>query len=135
MVVAAGLTSVAPNALAMPNSVFNQPRNEQHIRYMIEIRVKTRMPRLVATHLTHAETRPKPYGSRAVPRGMHMFYTPDDIAVSAQTVGSVHINVSIEANPADVDKRHTIVETPAASGTARVGTKIRNKAPAPCGKP
>lgn len=85
---------------------------------------------MLATPLTHMDTRRKARGPHANPHGMHTFYTSDDMAASAQTAGSVHINVSIEANPVDVDKWRTIVETVAAPGTARVGNKkIRDKAP------
>lgn len=85
---------------------------------------------MVATHLTDAETRRKPLGPRANPRGTHMLYTSDDIAVSAQTAGSVHINVNVEANPVDVDQWRAIMETVAATSTARVRTKkVRDTAP------
>jgi hypothetical protein len=61
---------------------------------------------------------------------MHTFYASDDIAAAAQTADSVYINVSIEANPVDVDKWRTIVEAAAAPSRAPVGTKkIRGKMP------
>jgi hypothetical protein len=76
-----------------------------------------------ATPLTHRATRRKPHWPDTDPRGMHMLYTSDDIAVSAQTAGSVHINVSIDAEPVDVDKWRAIVETAAAPSAARSRTQ------------
>jgi hypothetical protein len=85
---------------------------------------------MVTTPLTHIENRRKPLGSRADPRGTHMLYASDDIAVSALTAGSVHINVSIDADPVDVDKWRAIIETLAAPTAERIGAKtVRDKAP------
>ncbi|WP_284313285.1 hypothetical protein [Labrys miyagiensis] len=46
-----------------------------------------------------------------------MLYASDDIAVSALTAGSVHVDVSIDADPVDVDKWRAIMQTLAASTT------------------
>ncbi|MGE4306788.1 MAG: hypothetical protein AB7E24_22475 [Novosphingobium sp.] len=59
-----------------------------------------------------------------------MLYASRDIAVSALTASSVHIDVSIDADPVNVDKWRAIVETVAAPTRARVSTqKVRDKAP------
>jgi hypothetical protein len=85
---------------------------------------------MVTTPLIDAESRRKPHGPHANPRRKHMLYTSDDIAVSAKTAGSVHIEVCIDANQVDVDKWRAIVETVAAPTGARVRTKkVRDKAP------
>ncbi|ENN83813.1 hypothetical protein RHSP_83001 (plasmid) [Rhizobium freirei PRF 81] len=52
-----------------------------------------------------------------------MLYASDDIAVSALTAGSVRINVSIDADPADVDKWRAIIESDNATTAVRVATK------------
>ncbi|MGO8048344.1 hypothetical protein ACC713_36635, partial [Rhizobium johnstonii] len=41
----------------------------------------------------------------------HILYTSRDITVSALTAGSIHVNVSIYADPADIDKWRAIVES------------------------
>lgn len=81
---------------------------------------------MAATPLPHSENRRKPHGLRA---DTHMLYTSRDITVSALTAGSVHVNVSIDADPADVDKWRAIVESDVAI-TAQAKTKqIRDKVP------
>jgi hypothetical protein len=58
-----------------------------------------------------------------------MLYTSDNIAVSALSAGSVHIDVSINADPGDVDKWRGIIESKTAATTARVTTEgVRDKA-------
>ncbi len=85
---------------------------------------------MVATPLTHMENRRKPHGACADPHGTHMLYTSDDIAVSALTAGSVYINVSINADPADVDKWRAIIESDTATTAARAETRqARDKVP------
>lgn len=68
---------------------------------------------MVATPLRHPGNRRKPHGPRADPHDTHMLYASRDIAVSTLTAGSVHVNVSIDADPVDVDKWRAIVESDA----------------------
>jgi hypothetical protein len=85
---------------------------------------------MVATPLTQVETRRKPHGQRTDPHGTHMLYTSDNIAVSALTAGSVHINVSINADPVDVDKWRGIVDAGTTASSTRSRTQqVRDKAP------
>ncbi len=78
---------------------------------------------MVATPLSHMENRRKPHGPRADPHGTHMLYASDDIAVSALTAGSVRINVSVNADPADVDKWRAIIESDDVTTAVRVATR------------
>lgn len=81
---------------------------------------------MLATPLSQIEARRKPHG----PHGVHTLYTSNDMAASAQTAGLIHIDVSIEANPVDVEKWQMVVESVAATGTVRgAAKKIRDNAP------
>lgn len=83
---------------------------------------------MVATPLAHTETPRKTPGPHADPNRNHMFYKSDEIAASAQTTGSVHINLYIDANPVIADEWRAIIETATTSNTARVKTRVRDKA-------
>jgi hypothetical protein len=57
-----------------------------------------------------------------------MLYASEDIAVSALTAGSVYINVSINADPAEVDKWRAVLESDAATPAAPTEARqVRDK--------
>lgn len=83
-----------------------------------------------ATSLTQGEIRRKPHGPRTDLHGSHVLYTSDNIAVSALTAGSVHINVSIHADPGEVDKWRGIIESgTTVTTTGAMSEQVRDKAP------
>ena len=85
---------------------------------------------MVATPMSHIQGPRKPRGPRADPHGTHMLYASDDIAVSALTAGSVRVDVSINADPADVDKWRAIFESGDATTAVRVATRqVSDKVP------
>ncbi|MBY5374639.1 hypothetical protein ELG72_27780 (plasmid) [Rhizobium leguminosarum] len=81
---------------------------------------------MVATPLRHSEKRRKPHEARV---DTHMLYTSRDITVSALTAGSIHVNVSIDADPADIDKWRAIVESDVAITAQAKPKQIRDKVP------
>jgi hypothetical protein len=81
---------------------------------------------MVATPLRHSANRRKPHGPGV---DTHTLYTSRDITVSALTAGSVHINVSIDADPADIDKWRAIVESDVTITSQAKTKQSRDKAP------
>lgn len=61
--------------------------------------------------------------SGAEPYGAHMLYTSDKMAASAMTASSVHVNVFVDADPVDVGKWLSIVDSDTTTNTTRAGIK------------
>lgn len=81
-------------------------------------------------HAAHTEHRRKPPRLRADPHGERPLYVSDDIAASALTAGSVHVDVSVDVASADIDRWYTAAESRTAPASAQPGSKkARGKAP------
>lgn len=74
-------------------------------------------------HATHTEHRRKPSRMRAEPHGERPLYASDDIAASAFTAGSVHVDVSVGVASADLDRWSTAVGSWTAPASAQSGSK------------